>query len=54
MDKMKFGAYYSSQHEDIVWFRTARSMEAGFYHRHTRREEPPDVYIAESVPFNYN
>lgn len=50
MDKIKFGAYYSSRDEEIVWFRTVRPMETGFYHRHTRREEPPDVYIAESVP----
>ena len=47
---MKYGAYYRSRRQDIVWFRTSRSIETGFYHRHTRREEPPDVYIAESVP----
>jgi hypothetical protein len=50
MAKMKFGAYYSNRDEDIVWFRTALAMETGFYHRHTRSEEPPDVCIAESVP----
>ena len=47
---MKFGVYYNRRDEDIVWFRTARPMETGFYHRHTYRDEPPDVYIAESVP----
>ena len=50
MAKMKFGAYYSNRDEDIIWFRTALAMETGFYHRHTRSEEPPDVCIAESVP----
>jgi hypothetical protein len=47
---MQYGAYYNSRDEDIVWFRTARPVESGFYHRHTHRDEPPDVYIAESVP----
>jgi hypothetical protein len=47
---MRFGAYYNRRDEDIVWFRTERSMASGFYHRHTRPEEPPNVYIAESVP----
>ena len=47
---MQYGAYYNNRDEDIVWFRTSRSIETGFYHRHTRRAEPPDVYIAESVP----
>ena len=50
MAKIKFGAYYSNRDEDIIWFQTALAMETGFYHRHTRSEEPPDVYIAESVP----
>jgi len=47
---MKYGAYYNSLDEDIVWFRTARPLETGFYHRHARRDESPDVYIAASVP----
>jgi len=47
---MKFGAYCSGRGEDIVWYRTARPLQTGFYHHHTRREEPPDVYIAESAP----
>lgn len=47
---MKYGAYYRSRQQDIVWFRTRRPMATGFYHRHTRRDEPPDVYISESVP----
>ena len=47
---MRYGAYYRSRRQDIVWFRTSRSMETGFYRRHTHRDEPPDVYIAESVP----
>ena len=47
---MKYGAYYRRRQSDIVWFRTNRPLEAGFYHRHTRRKEPPDVYIADSVP----
>jgi hypothetical protein len=47
---MLYGAYYRSRRQDIVWFRTSRSIETGFYHRHTRRDEPPDVCIAESVP----
>jgi hypothetical protein len=50
MDTMKYGAYYRSRRQDIVWFRTRRPMETGFYHRHAHRDEPPDVYIAESVP----
>ena len=49
MAKIKFGAYYSNRDEDIVWFRTALPIKTGFYRRHARREEPPDVYIAESV-----
>ena len=47
---MKYGAYNRSRQQDIVWFRTARPMETGFYHRHTHRDESPDVYIAENVP----
>ena len=47
---MLYGAYYKSRDEDIVWFRTRRPMGTGFYHRHIRSSEPPDVYIAESVP----
>ena len=47
---MKYGAYYKSRRKEIVWFRTDRSMETGYYHRHSRRGEPPDVYISESVP----
>ena len=47
---MKYGAYYRKRKSDIVWFRTNRPLEAGFYHRHIRRKEPPDVYIADSVP----
>ena len=47
---MKYGAYYNRRDDDMVWFRTARSLEAGFYRRHARRAEPPDVYIADSVP----
>ena len=50
MDMVRYGAYYNRRDDDIVWFRTARPMEAGFYRRHARRAEPPDVYIAESVP----
>ncbi|MEJ2170630.1 MAG: hypothetical protein P8X90_34485 [Desulfobacterales bacterium] len=47
---MKYGAYYNPSEDDIVWFRTARPLEAGFYRRHARGEEPPDVYIADSLP----
>ena len=47
---MKYGAYYDSRRQEIAWFRTSRPMETGFYHRHSHRNEPPDVYIAESVP----
>ena len=47
---MRYGAYYRSRQQDIVWFRTRRPMETKFYHRHTHGDEPPDVYIAESVP----
>ena len=47
---MKYGAYYKSRRKEIVWFRTGRSMETGYYHRHSRRGEPPDVYLSESVP----
>jgi hypothetical protein len=34
----------------IVWFRFGRPLETGFYRRHARRDEPPDVGIAECVP----
>ena len=47
---MKYGAYYNRHDDDIVWFRTARPLEVGFYRRHTHSKEPPDVYIANSVP----
>ena len=47
---MKYGAYHRSRKQDVVWFRTQRPMEAGFYHRRTRHGNPPDVYIADSVP----
>jgi hypothetical protein len=47
---MKYGAYYNRREDDMVWFRTARPLEAGFYRRHARSVEPPDVYIADSVP----
>ena len=47
---MKYGAYYFSRQQDIVWFRTSRPMETGFYRRHTHHDDPPDVYLAESVP----
>lgn len=47
---MKFGAYNDIRKGVIVWFRTTRSLEAGFYRRNSRRGDPPDVYVAESVP----
>jgi len=47
---MRYGAYYRSRRQDIVWFRTSRTLETGFYHHHTHSDEPPDVYISESVP----
>jgi hypothetical protein len=47
---MKYGAYYNRRDDDMVWFRTARPLEAGFYRRHAGDAEPPDVYIADSVP----
>jgi hypothetical protein len=47
---MKYGAYYNRREDNMVWFRTARPLEAGFYRRHARSVEPPDVYIADSVP----
>ena len=47
---MKYGAYYHSRRQEIVWFRTKRSMETGFYHRHALHGERPDVYVADSVP----
>ena len=50
MGSMKFGAYYDSRKQEVVWFRTSRSMETGFYHRHTRRGQSPDVYLSDSVP----
>jgi hypothetical protein len=49
MDTMKFGAYNSGLEKGIVWFRTSRPLEAGCYHRHARRDDTPDVCIAESV-----
>ena len=50
MDTMKYGAYYNRRDEEIVWFRTIRPLKAGFYRRHARHAELPDVYIADSVP----
>jgi hypothetical protein len=50
MDTMKYGAYHRSHGKGIVWFRTGRPLKTGFYHRHARRNETPDVCIAESVP----
>ena len=47
---MRYGAYYRSHGQDIVWFRTRLPMETGFYHRYSHRDDPPDVCIAESVP----
>jgi hypothetical protein len=46
---MKYGAYYDSRQQEIVWFRTSRPMETGFYHRHSNGNAP-DVYISDSVP----
>ena len=50
MDTVKYGACYNCRDDVIVWFKTVRPLKAGFYRRHERRSEPPDVYIAESVP----
>jgi hypothetical protein len=47
---MRYGGYFRSRQKDIVWFRTSLLLEPGFYHRHAHRDEPPDVYISESVP----
>ena len=47
---MNYGAYYRRRQQEIIWLRTSRLMKKGFYHRHTRRGEPPDVCISESVP----
>lgn len=47
---MKYGAYRSDRCQEILWFRTSRPLETGFYHRHARGDEPPDLCIAESVP----
>lgn len=46
----KYGAYYRNRKKEIVWFRTRRPLETGFYQRHTHFKGSPDVYIAESVP----
>ena len=50
MDTVKYGAYYNRRNDVIVWFQTVRPLELGYYRRHARHSEPPDVYIAESVP----
>ena len=47
---MKYGAYHRRRKKDIVWFRTKRSIQTGFYRRHSHSGKPPDVYVAESVP----
>ena len=47
---MKYGAYHRGYGKGIFWFRTGRLLETGFYHRHARRDETPDVGIAKSVP----
>ncbi|MFZ0613811.1 MAG: hypothetical protein WAM73_16350 [Desulfobacterales bacterium] len=44
------GAYHRGRGKGIEWFRTSRSLEAGLYRRHARRNDPPDVCIAASVP----
>ena len=50
MDTVKYGAYHNRRDDGIVWFKTARPLEAGFYRRHAGRGAAPDVCIAESVP----
>jgi hypothetical protein len=47
---MKSGAYFSGRGKGIVWFRTDRPLKTGFYHRHARHDDPPDVCIDESLP----
>lgn len=47
---MKFSAYYRSRKNEMVWLRTQRSLETGFYHRHSLHGDRPDVYSADSVP----
>jgi hypothetical protein len=50
METVKYGAYCNRRDDGIVWFKTTRPLEAGFYRRHARRGEAPDACIAESVP----
>lgn len=47
---MKFGAYCHSRKKEMVWFRTQRSLETGFYHRHSLHGDRPGVYVADRVP----
>lgn len=47
---MKYGAYYHSSRQEIIWFRTEQSIETGYYHRHSLHGDRPDVYVADSVP----
>lgn len=47
---MSYGAYNDTREGNIIWFRTERPLATGFYHRHTRRGDPPDVYIAQAIP----
>ena len=49
MTKTKYGAFYNRGDNSIVWFRTARLLDKGYYRRHARCAEPPDVYVAASV-----
>ena len=50
MKTVKYGAYCNRRDDGIVWFKTTRPLEAGFYRRHARRGEAPDACIEESVP----
>lgn len=41
MDIMKFSAYRSDRRQEVDWFRTGQPLEAGFYRRHARGDDPP-------------
>lgn len=35
---------------DLVWFTTQRALQAGTYTLGREQADPPDVYVAESIP----
>jgi hypothetical protein len=47
---MEFGAYFHSRKKVVVRFRPPRSLETGFYHRHSLHGDRPHVSVVDSLP----